>query len=161
MKTYNAKLLFVGLLRQPELFQTGSTCSMILASALSEPWGAADRYCMLCPQSPSNSLHDQRPHVFGRICATWPNLSASHELFIPTELAEICGDWLAALRFSIRPLSLILSLSNFSRPSANIWFAAVWFCRQATTAIGAGRPTFFMRVAQQCFINEVHLFCPD
>ena len=89
-ETDNAKLLFVGCLRNLSFIPDGIDLRDDLARALSEPWGRpTDIACFAANLIKRNGTIGA---CIRRIGATWPNLSASHELFSPTELAEICGD---------------------------------------------------------------------
>jgi hypothetical protein len=119
--------------------------------------GAADSILHALPPISSSAMA-RSAHVFGGL-ATWPNLSASHELFSPTELAEICGDRLLRC-FLESTIVFDLEFEQFLTAVRRTMLAAV-------VADGDLQPSaqeglrFLCALAQQCFINEYIFFCPD
>ena len=156
-ETDNAKLLFVGCLRNLSFIPDGIELRDDLARALSEPWGRpTDIACFAANLIKRNGTIGA---CIRRIGATWPNLSASHELFSPTELAEICGDRLLRC-FLESTIVFDLELEQFLTAVRRTMLAAV-------VADGDLQPSaqeglrFLCALAQQCFINEYIFFCPD
>ena len=156
-ETDNAKLLFVGCLRNLSFIPDGIDLRDDLARALSEPWGRpTDIACFAANLIKRNGTIGA---CIRRIGATWPNLSASHELFSPTELAEICGDRLLRC-FLESTIAFDLELEQFLTAVRRTMLAAV-------VADGDLQPSaqeglrFLCALAQQCFINEYIFFCPD
>jgi tetratricopeptide (TPR) repeat protein len=148
-ETKNAKLLFVGCLRNLAFVPEGIDLRDDLARAMSEPWGRPADLARFA----ANLV--KRNGAIGacirHITATWPRVPAPHELFSPTELAEICGDRLLCCLLE----STIVFDLEFER------FLTVVRQMLLAVAVGGGPQVFeqdtlffFCALAQQCFINE-------
>jgi len=149
-ETENAKLLFVGCLRNLTFIPDGIDLRDDLARAISEPWGRPTDLARFA----SNLV--KRSGAVGacirQVAATWSTVPAPHELFSPTELAEICGDRLLCCLLE----STIVFDLEFERfltvVRRTILTAAVGGA--GSQAFGQGSLRFFCALAQQCFINE-------
>ena len=148
-ETENAKLLFVGCLRNLAFIPEGINLRDDLARAISEPWGR--------PTDLARFTSDLIKHsgaigtCIRRIAATGSPVPAQHDLFSPTELAEICND---------RLLCCLLESTIVFDFELEQFLTAV---RRAILAAAAGNGPqafeqrslrFACAVAQQCVINE-------
>jgi 2-polyprenyl-3-methyl-5-hydroxy-6-metoxy-1,4-benzoquinol methylase len=149
-ETENAKLLFVGCLRNLTSIPDGPDLRDDLVRAMSEPWGRPTDLARFAV----NLV--KRNGVIGaclrRIIAPWLSLPAPHELFSPTEFAEICDDRLLCC--------LLKSTIVFDLELERFLTAVRWTILAAAVG-GTGSPAFEQgslrfccAVAQQCFINE-------
>ena len=147
-ETENAKLLFVGCLRNLTFIPDGIDLRDDLARAMSEPWGRPTDLARFA----TNFV--KRGGAIGacirRITATSPRVPAPLELFGPTELAEICGDRL--LRCLLE--SAIVFDLEFERFLTVVRRTILTAAVGGPQAFGQGSLRFFCAVAQQCFINE-------
>src|SRR5215471_21518049 len=147
-ETENAKLLFVGCLRNLTFIPDGIDLRDDLARAMSEPWGRPTDLARFA----TNFV--KRGGAIGayirRITATSPRVPAPLELFGPTELAEICGDRL--LRCLLE--STIVFDLEFERFLTVVRRTILTAAVGGPQAFGQGSLRFFCAVAQQCFINE-------
>jgi SAM-dependent methyltransferase/tetratricopeptide (TPR) repeat protein len=149
-ETENAKLLFVGCLRNLTFIPDGIDLRDDLARAISEPWGRPTDLARFA----SNLVKDSGAigTCIRRIAAAWSTVSAPHELFSPTELAEICSDRLLCCLLE-SAIVFDLELERFlTVVRRTILTAAVGGA--GSQAFGQGSLRFFCAVAQQCFINE-------
>jgi protein-L-isoaspartate O-methyltransferase len=155
-ETENAKLLFVGCLRNLTFIPHGIDLDDDLARAISEPWGRPSDLSQCAAKLV------KRNGAIGacirQIAAAWPRVPALHELFTPKVLAEIGSDRL--LR-SLLESTIVVDL-EFER------FLTVVRRMMLTAAIGDGPQEFgqgslpfFCALAQQCFINEFVFFWTD
>jgi 2-polyprenyl-3-methyl-5-hydroxy-6-metoxy-1,4-benzoquinol methylase len=149
-ETENAKLLFVGCLRNLTFVPDEIDLRENLARALAEPWGRpADlaRFAAKLVKCSSTIGACLR-----QIAATWPRVPDSHELFSRTELLELCGDQLLCrlLETTIVCDLELERLLTLLRPMA----LAAAFRDDDRQAFAQGGLRFFCAVAQQCFINE-------
>jgi 2-polyprenyl-3-methyl-5-hydroxy-6-metoxy-1,4-benzoquinol methylase/tetratricopeptide (TPR) repeat protein len=149
-ETENAKLLFVGCLRNLTFIPDGIDLRDDLARAMSEPWGRPTDLARFAANLVKRS--DAIGACIRRIGAIWPRLPAPHELFSPTELAEICGDRLLCCLLE-STIVFDLELERFlTVVRRTILTAAVGGV--GPLVFGQGSLRFFCAVAQQCFINE-------
>ncbi len=156
-ETENAKLLFVGCLRDHSFIPDGNELCDDLTRALSEPWGRPTDLARFA------AIHIKRHGAIGacirRIAAIWPSLLGPHELFSPAELAEICTNRLL-IRLLESTLVFDLELERFVTALRRTMLAA---------AVGDLGPQllrheglrFWCALAQQCFINEYIFYYPD
>ena len=156
-ETENAKLLFVGCLRNQAFIPDGIELSDDLSRALSEPWGRPTDLARL------SAIHVKRHGAVDacvrRIAAMWPNLLTPHELFSPAELSEICDNRLLGCLLE----STIVFDLELER------FVTALRRTMLTAAIGGLSPQllrqeslrFWCALAQQCFINEYIFYCSD
>jgi 2-polyprenyl-3-methyl-5-hydroxy-6-metoxy-1,4-benzoquinol methylase len=149
-ETENAKLLFVGCLRNLTFIPDGVDLRDDLARAMSEPWGRPTDLARFA----ANLV--KRSGVIGacirQIAATWPRVPAPHERFSPTELAEICGDQLLCCLLE-STLVFDSELERFLTVVRRTMLAAA-VGGVGPQAFGQGGLRFFCALAQQCFINE-------
>lgn len=149
-ETENAKLLFVGCLRNLTFIPDGIDLRDDLARAMSEPWGRPTDLARFA----ANLL--KRSGVIGacirQIAATWPRVPAQHELFSSTELAEICGDRLLCCLLQSSPV-FDLELERFLTVVRRMILIAA-LGGVGPLAFGQGSLRFFCALAQQCFVNE-------
>jgi 2-polyprenyl-3-methyl-5-hydroxy-6-metoxy-1,4-benzoquinol methylase len=149
-ETENAKLLFVGCLRNLTFVPEGIDLRDDLARAISEPWGRPTDLARFA----ANLI--RRSGAIGacirQISATWPRVPAPHELFSPTELAKIFDDRLLCCLLE----STIVFDLEFERfltvVRRTILRAAV--DDVGPEVFGQASMRFFCALAQQCFINE-------
>jgi SAM-dependent methyltransferase/tetratricopeptide (TPR) repeat protein len=149
-ETENAKLLFVGCLRNLTFIPDGLDLRDDLARAMSDPWGRPTDVARFA----SNFVKRSRAvcTCIRRVAANWPIFPASSELFSPTELAEISSDRLLCCLLE-STIVFDLELERFLTTVRRTILAA------ATGGVGPqafeqGSLRFFCAVAQQCFINE-------
>jgi 2-polyprenyl-3-methyl-5-hydroxy-6-metoxy-1,4-benzoquinol methylase len=145
-ETENAKLLFVGCLRNLTFIPDGIELRDDLARAMSEPWGRPTDLALFA----ANLV--KRSGIIGtcirQISATWPSAPTPHELFSPIGLAEICGDRLLCCLLQSSPV-FDLELERFLTVVRRTILTAV-----LGGPLEQGSLRFFCALAQQCFINE-------
>ena len=149
-ETENAKLLFVGCLRNLTVIPDGIDLTDDLVRAMSEPWG---RPTDLARFAVNFVKHNGAIGAcIRRNTATWLRIPAPHELFSPTEFAEICDDRLLCC--------LLKSTVIFDLELERFLTAVRWTILAAAVdsggsqAFGQGSLRFCCALAQQCFINE-------
>jgi SAM-dependent methyltransferase len=148
-ETENAKLLFVGCLRNLTFIPDGINLHDDLARAMSEPWGRPTDVARFA----SNLVkHSGAVGRCVRRVAARSTVPAPHELFSPTELAEICSDRLLCCLLE-STIVFDLELERFLTVVRRTILAAV-ASDIGTQAFDQGSLRFFCAVAQQCFINE-------
>jgi 2-polyprenyl-3-methyl-5-hydroxy-6-metoxy-1,4-benzoquinol methylase len=149
-ETENAKLLFVGCLRNLTFIPEGIDLRDDVARAISEPWGRPTDFARFA----SNLV--KRSGAIGtcirQIAATWSTVPAQHELFSPTELAEICSDRLLCCLLE-STIIFDLELERFLTVVRRAILTAA-AGRVDPQAFDKGSLRFVCAVAQQCFINE-------
>jgi SAM-dependent methyltransferase len=148
-ETDNAKLLFVGCLRNLTFIPDGIDLRDDLARAISEPWGRPTDVARY-----ASNLVKRSGAVctcIGGVAANW-SIPAPHELFSPIEIAEICSDRLLCCLLE-STIIFDLELERFLTIVRRTMLTAAGggVDRQA---LDQGSLRFFCAVAQQCFINE-------
>jgi 2-polyprenyl-3-methyl-5-hydroxy-6-metoxy-1,4-benzoquinol methylase len=149
-ETENAKLLFVGCLRNLTSIPDGIDLRDDLARAMSEPWGRPADLARFA----ANLI--KRSGAIGacirHIAASWPKVSAPHELVGPAELAEIYRDRL--LRCLLETTIVFdLEFERFLTVLRRMLLAAA-LGEIGPQALAQDSLRFFCALAQQCFINE-------
>ena len=156
-ETENAKLLFVGCLRNLTFIPDGIDLRDDLVRAISEPWGRPTDVARFAASLIKRS--GAIGACIRRIAATWPTLPAPHDLFSPSVLVEICGDRLLCCLLE----STIVVDLEFERfltvVRRTLLTAAVGGV--GAPAFGQGSLRFCCALAQQCFINEYVFFWTD
>jgi len=149
-ETENAKLLFVGCLRNLTFIPEGIDLRDDVARAISKPWGRPTDVARFA----SNLV--KRSGAVGtcirQVAATWSTVPAPHVLFSPTELAEICSDRLLCCLLEstiVFDLELERFLTVVRRTILTAAAGGV-----DPQAFDQGSLRFVCAVAQQCFINE-------
>lgn len=149
-ETENAKLLFVGCLRNLTVIPDGTDVRDDLVRAMSEPWGRATD---LAPVAANLVKRNGAiAACIGRISATWPGIPAPRELLSPIEFAEICRDRLLSC-FLKTTIVADLELERFLTAIRRTILAAAGGDVGAQ-AFEQGNLRFCFALAQQCFINE-------
>jgi 2-polyprenyl-3-methyl-5-hydroxy-6-metoxy-1,4-benzoquinol methylase len=148
-ETENAKLLFVGCLRNLTFIPEGIDIRHDVARAISESWGRPTDLARF-----ASNLVKQSGAVgtcIRRIATTWSTVSAQHELFSPTELEEICRDQLLCCLLE-STIVFDLELERFLTVVRRALLTAA--AGVGPQAFEQGSLRFLCAVAQQCFINE-------
>ncbi len=149
-ETENAKLLFVGCLRNLTVIPDGSDLREVLVRAVSEPWGRPNDLARVA----LNLV--KRDGAIGaclrRISATRPGIPAPLELFSPAEFAEIWSDRLLCCLLN-STIVFDLELERFLTAVRRAMLAAA-VGDIGAQAFGQGSLRFCCALAQQCFINE-------
>jgi 2-polyprenyl-3-methyl-5-hydroxy-6-metoxy-1,4-benzoquinol methylase len=153
-ETENAKLLFVGCLRNLTFIPHGIDLGDDLARAISEPWGRPSDLSQCAAKLV------KRNGAIGacirKIAAAWPRVPAPQELFTPKVLAEISTDRLLCCLLE-STIVLDIDLERFlTALRRTILTAALGSDSQE---FGQANLRFFCAVAQQCFING-YVFSP-
>jgi 2-polyprenyl-3-methyl-5-hydroxy-6-metoxy-1,4-benzoquinol methylase len=149
-ETENAKLLFVGCLRNLSFVPDGIDLRDDLIRAISEPWGRPTDLARVAA-----SLVKRNGAISAcirQIAATWPRLPAPHELFNPSELAQIYGDRLLCCLLE-STIVVDLEFERFLTVVRRTMLTAA-VSGVGAQALGQGSLRFFCALAQQCFINE-------
>jgi 2-polyprenyl-3-methyl-5-hydroxy-6-metoxy-1,4-benzoquinol methylase len=149
-ETENAKLLFVGCLRNLTFIPDGIDLRDDLARAMSEPWGRPTDVARFASNLVKHS--GAVGTCIRQVAATWSTVPAPHESFSPTELAEICSDGLLCCLLEstiVFDLELERFLTVVRRTILTAAAGGV-----GPQAFDQGSLRFFCAVAWQCFINE-------
>jgi 2-polyprenyl-3-methyl-5-hydroxy-6-metoxy-1,4-benzoquinol methylase/tetratricopeptide (TPR) repeat protein len=149
-ETQNAKLLFVGCLRNLPFVPEGIDLRDDLIRAMSEAWGRPSDL------GPFAANLVKRRGATGacirKIAATWPRALAPRALFSPTEFAEIYSDRL--LRCLLESTIVCdLELERFSTLVRRMMLTTA-LGGDSSQGFGLDSLRFFCAVAQQCFVNE-------
>lgn len=146
----NAKLLFVGCLRNLSVIPDGIDLRDDLARAMSEPWGRPTDLARVAA-----NLVKQNAGVgscIRRIAVTWPRLPAHNDLFAPDEFAQIYTDRLLCCLLK-STIVFDLELERFLTAIRRTMLAAA-HASTSSQAFGRASLEFCCALAQQCFINE-------
>src|SRR5579863_908907 len=149
-ETANAKLLFVGCVRNLTVIPDGVDLKDDLVRAISEPWGRPNDLAGFAVNLVKRD--GAIAACLRRINAAWPRIPAPHALFSPSEFAAIGDD---------RLLSCLLTSTIVCDLELERFLTAVrWTILAAAVgdvgapAFGQGSLRFCCALAQQCFINE-------
>jgi 2-polyprenyl-3-methyl-5-hydroxy-6-metoxy-1,4-benzoquinol methylase len=156
-ETENAKLLFVGCLRNLTVIPDGIDLADDLARAISEPWGRPTDLAQFAAKLVKRS--GPIGACIRQIAAAGPRVPAPHELFTPKILAEISSDRLLCCLLE-STIVLDIDLERFLTVLRRTMLTAA-LRSGGSQEFGQANLRFLCALAQQCFINEYVFFSTD